>query len=111
MLNEARLAKDIAKVQKNLENIKGDIKKARQKALFDTAIKFSDISEPYIPVVTGLLKSSKGYDAKVGEVTYSLNTTYAAKVEERRGYFTIPFQKNADNLQDFFEERFNSYFY
>lgn len=110
-INEAQLAKDIAKVQKNLESMKGEVDKARQRALMDTAIKFSEISEPYIPVVTGLLKSSKGYESKKGQVDYSLNTVYAASVEERRGYFRTPLISNTNQLTQFYTERFNNYFY
>lgn len=109
-INTQALERDIKNVQKELEKIKGDVEKAQQRALFDTAVKFSELSEPYIPVVTGFLKSSKGYDIKTNQVDYSLNTTYASKVEARRGYFRTPLAENESPLQDFFAERFETYF-
>ena len=110
-INERKLQASIAKVQKNLELIKDDAEKAKNRALFDVGLKFFEISEPYIPVITGLLKSSKNIASSNNKVEVSLNTKYAAKVHDRRQYFATPLNSNSDNLQKFYEERFNAYFF
>ena len=114
LLDTQKLKRDITKVRKNLDVLKGDAQSASRKAIIDTTHKIQEVIEPRVPVVTGLLKSSfaryikSDYFAEVG-----YNTDYAVKVNyfgKSKGYFTDPFNANQKNFTDFFEERFNNYY-
>ena len=113
-LDTQKLERDIAKVQKNLDVLKGDAQSASRKAIIDTTNKIQEVIEPRVPVVTGLLKSSfarylkSNYFAEVG-----YNTVFGVKVNyfgKSKAYFTDPFDANQKNFTDFFEERFNNYY-
>lgn len=103
--------KDIQKVQKELDNLKGLSEQSTQRALFDTSLKFEEVSNPLVPVVTGNLKSSSYREKLKGTVKYGKNTDYAHRNEQLRHWFTRPLENNRSQLRDFLEERFKNYFF
>lgn len=104
---------DIRNVQANLQKLKGEARASNLKAARDTSYKFQEISDDYVPVITGVLKgSTTRKDLKDGTgVEYSKETDYAHKVELRRGYFRTPLASNEQQLIAYYEQTFNNYFY
>lgn len=111
MIDLKRTQKDIKKVQNELNNLKGLAEQSAQRALFETSIKFQEISDPLVPVVTGDLQSSSYRKRLKNTVKYGKDTDYAHRNERLRGWFTTPLQKNQSQLKEFVEERFKNYFF
>lgn len=111
MIDLKRTQKDIQKVQNELNNLKGLAQQSAQRALFDASLKFQEISDPSVPVVTGNLKSSSYREKLKNTVKYGKNTDYAHRNERLRGWFTTPLQNNQSQLKEFVEERFKNYFF
>lgn len=103
--------KDIKRVQKELDNLKGLAEQSTKGALFDTSLKFEEVSNPLVPVVTGNLKSSSYREKLNDTVKYGKNTAYAHRNERLRHWFTRPLENNQTQLRDFLKERFKFYFF